>query len=247
MSVQSYKESFTTNKPIDCTGLCGRIVRGVNPKDFESLTDDPSRKLVMLMGPDGLEKLLEKRGVEALEAIGYERDYIRQKVVDENNVFKLVVFKESKDAQLATWEGVAEVVPLVYPETEVLFQSSLKTLKQYSFETLERAAGYVFKKVDSVGQNHPWYMSADKLSRSYPNGIPLEYVESMEGLIPELSRPVIDLRAFLYFTVYLKELFAGDGYTYTPEGQRSLTEYITPNRKLEDLGDHVVIDIPMDL
>ena len=68
MNLDDYKNLFlqgkTTSLPI--TGICGRILRGKSPKDFETLTDDPDRKLIMLMGGDGLERILGKSGYEAL-------------------------------------------------------------------------------------------------------------------------------------------------------------------------------------
>ncbi|HLD75813.1 MAG TPA: hypothetical protein VI874_02250, partial [Candidatus Norongarragalinales archaeon] len=64
MELTRYRELFesgaSVQKPV--SGLCGRIIRGKKAGDFETLTDDPDRKLVMLMGPDGLETLLGKTG-----------------------------------------------------------------------------------------------------------------------------------------------------------------------------------------
>ena len=87
------------------SGLCGRIIRGKAPKDFETLTDDPERKIVMLVDPDGLQGLLGKTGYDMLITVGYEPSYLKHKV-QEGNRFKLVVFPEGGAAQLATWEYV---------------------------------------------------------------------------------------------------------------------------------------------
>ena len=38
-----------------------------------------------------------------------------------------------------------------------------------------------------------------------------------------------DVRAFLYHTMNLNNLFAGDGYTYTPDGRRGHREYLAAN------------------
>jgi hypothetical protein len=47
----------------------------------------------------------------------------------------------------------------------------------------------------------------------------------------------------LFHTVQLRALFSGDGYTRDEAGTRGLMEYIAPNCKLTDLGEHVAIDI----
>jgi hypothetical protein len=120
MTLNEYVETLKTGKTSakTITGICGRIIRGKRPEDFETLTDDPERKLVMLMGPDGLGLLPGKTGHDMLVAIGYEPDYLRHKVA-EGNQFKLVVFPEGGPAKLATWENAVEAVSEVYPTAAV--------------------------------------------------------------------------------------------------------------------------------
>ena len=78
-----------------------RILRSKSLEDFETLTNDPNRKIIMLMGGDGLEKILGKTGYEALISIGYMLDYIEYKIKS-GFQFKIVIFNEGEIAKLAT-------------------------------------------------------------------------------------------------------------------------------------------------
>lgn len=222
MKLEKYAEMFKNGSIGKVEGLCGRIIRGTKPDDFKTLTDDPDRKLVMLMGPDGLEKLLGKTGYDMLVEIGYETDYIQRKV-DEGNEFKLVTFEEGGEAKLATWDNVIEVISAVYPQIASKLYKNLEGLKQVPFDAIEKYAGYDFSEVDKNGKTDSRYMTIER------------YEQAGDGLV--------EARAFLYFTVHLRELFSGDGYTYTADGRRGLMEYIVANKPIQNLGENKVIDI----
>lgn len=223
MQLREYRELFVQNQSGNVTGLCGRIIRGTKPEDFQTLTDDPDRKLVMFMGPDGLEKIMSKSGYDALVEIGYEPNYIVRKVVDEGNQFKLVVFVEGAEARLATWDNVVSVVAAVYPDAAEALYRNLDALKITSFAQIEKDAGFVFAPVDKAGAQDDRFMTYERFLRS--------------------SGDLIATRAFLYFAIHLRELFSGDGYTYDAAGNRGLMEYIVPNKSLNELGDYDLIDL----
>ena len=228
MEVREYELVFKSgHTATSVAGLCGRVIRGTKPADFLTLTDDPKRKLVLLMGPDGLQLLLGKSGLEALQVIGYEPEYIRRKVLVEHNDFKLVVFKEGRDAVLATWDNVIMVVSRVYPEVTVMLKRNRDALKTQSFDQIERTAGYDFGEVDKNGVNDPRFITYERLQAS--------------------RGTLVVVRAFLYHTVHLKEQYSGDGYTYDDRGNRGLKEYIVVNKPIGDLGDHALIDIDVQL
>lgn len=227
MNPIDYENAFLNAQQTSVSGLCGRIIRGTNDKDFLSLTDDPNRKLVMLMGPDGLESILGKNGYESLVEIGYESAYIEHKVVIEGNKFKLVVFKEGKNANIATWDNVIEIVSGVYTSVANKLFSQKEALKTISFERIEKYAGFKFNEVDKIGVSDSRFMN-------------LERFEKSTGSLDET-------RAFLYFTVHLRELFSGDGYTYTFDGKKGLMEYIVPNMHISDLDSSLVIDMEIEI
>ena len=212
-------------KMLDIPGICGRVIRGKKPEDFLTLTDDPKRKLVMLMGPDGLRKILGLSGYKVLETIGYETDYIARKI-NEGCKFKLIVFPEGTP-KIATWDNTIEVVSSVYPDIAADLKNHLPKLKTTPFQDIHRLSSIPWNEVDKHGETHPDYMTHDRFKNS--------------------NRELFDCRAFLYFTVHLRELFSGDGYTYTPQGERGLTEYIIPNLPVASLGEYVMANIVVTL
>lgn len=227
MELSRYRRLFEDKQREAVNGLCGRIIRGTKPSDFITLTDDPNRKLVMLMGPDGLEQIMSQTGYEALVTIGYEPNYIVRKVVDEGNQFKLVVFAEGGEAKLATWENVVEIVGSVYPLALSPLYRSLNFFKNTSFEEIERTAEFNFAEVDKTGIADNRFMTYERFIAGNQNAIAA--------------------REFLYFTIHLRELFAGDGYTYDAQRNRGLMEYIVPNKPLVELGNYDLIDMSVSV
>lgn len=226
MKIKEYAKLFRGQAISGVEGLCGRIIRGKKSDDFKTLTDDPDRKLVMLMGPDGLEKLLGKNGHDMLVEIGYEAEYIKHKV-KEGNQFKLVVFREGGAAKLATWKNVVEVVAEVYPDIAHKLYQNLDDMENTSFAKIERMAGFDFDEIDKKGKSDSRFMTYERFQKC--------------------TGTLVEARAFLYFTIHLRELFSGDGYTYTYDGRRGLKEYIVANKPIADLGENEVIDIDVKI
>ena len=220
--LNQFVQAFVSGQVLAVSGLCGRIIRGKKPADFTTLTDDPNRELVMLMGPDGLTKIMGKSGYEMLVAIGYEPEYLEHKV-QEGNQFKLVVFPEGGAAKLATWDNVVEVVSSVYPDVASKLRRFLPSFKSQSFSQIEQNAGFRFLDVEKAGKNDYRFMTYDRFRLSQGN--------------------LWEARAFLYFTIHLRELFSGDGYTYDSQGNKGMMEYIVPNKPITELGDHRIVDI----
>ncbi len=201
-------------------GLCGRILHGKSLKDFQSLTNDPNRKLVMLVGPDGLQKLIGKTGYDVLVEIGYTQEYLHG-IAANGERFNLVVFPFDEQARLATWDNVIDLVAQTYPAAAAMLRTALVALKNTPYRAFEAQCGFRF--ADVTHKNDPRFMTIDRLLAS--SGSPA------------------DVRAFLYHSVHLRELFAGDGFTYTCKGCRGVAEYIAPNRDLASLGTHVIVDL----
>ncbi len=229
-STDDYCELFLAGKPVPVRMkgvFCGRVLRGTDPSDFQTLTDDPNRKIIMTMGPKGLFALVGRSGHDVLVEIGYERDYIARKVA-EGNQFKLVVFTSKGQAWRATWGNVFSLVADAYPEiARIILHPNTSDLEYVSFEEIERDAGYAFSEVDKNGLSDPRFMTAERLLAS--------------------RCELFQVRAFLYHTVYLRELFTGDGWTRTLEGGRGVREYMMPNALIDDLNDVRVIDLDVQL
>ncbi len=226
MKVHEYAQAFSDGEEVSVEGLCGRILRGVCETDFTTLTNDPTRRIVMLMGPDGLEMLPGKSGYDMLTTIGYTEHHIAQKL-DEGMRFRLAVFPESTIARPATWQNMLTLAGIVYPDIKAPLLSQADALQTTSFSSIQDEAGYDFATVDVAGMSDERYMTYER------------YVASSMGLVAT--------RAFMYYSLHLRELYSGDGYTYTPSGDRGLQEYAIPNERLDMLGEHVLLDVPVTL
>lgn len=177
-----YAQAFREGRTGAAQGLCGRILRG---QDFTRLTDDPRRKLVFVLGEDGLDALVGRSTLQMLELVGYTPAYIRRKL-DEGSRFKLVVFRRDQ-AELATWENAVRLTGEAYPAASARLRGQLPTLRSTSF-ALEGWA-----EVDRMGPADPRFVTLERYLAGPDNAAAA--------------------RAFLYFTGHLRELFRGDGRT----------------------------------
>lgn len=225
-TVEEYQDAFLNGKPIPVSHLCARMIRGKKPADYDHLTDDANRKIVMLMGPDALEQLPGNSGYDVLKLIGYTKKHIAERV-NAGYKFKLAVFEEGKDAQVATWDNINDLAGQTYPDIKKVLASHLDALKTTPLEEIEKQAGFTFAEADHAGIDDPRYMTHER------------FVESSQDLIAT--------RAFYYFTLHLRELYSGDGYTYDHDGNRGVLEYIILNKPIHELGKHALIDVAVDL
>ncbi len=222
-----YLEALRSSEIIRAEHLCGRILRGTAAQDFQMLSDDPMRKLVMLMAADGLSLLPGKSGYEMLLAIGYHPDYIVHKV-RAGTQFKLIVFPENDEvAKSATWDNTLDLISVVYPDIAITLNIHREQLKLKTFSEIETITGTSFLDIEKAGKNHPLFMTYDRFLAS--------------------PMSLADIRAFLYFTVQLRELYSGDGYIYDSKGQRGMQEFVALNRSLLELGEHALFDLNMEL
>ncbi len=139
MNLDIYKDLFLNQKrsPSSFTNIMGKITRGKTSKDFESLTHDPTRKIVMLMGSDGLERILGKSGLELLIEIGYTQNHIHH-LINQGFKFKLVIFHPISSCLLATWDKVAKLASSVYPKVKKKIYNKIEELKEVSFKSIEK-------------------------------------------------------------------------------------------------------------
>jgi hypothetical protein len=221
-TVEQYQHAFMNGEQVDVRGLCGRLLRGKTPADFELLTDDANREIVMLMGPDGLAELPGRTGYEMLEVIGYTREHIAERVAAGNR-FKLAVFPEGEEACVATWDNVTDLASRTYPAIQDVLETHLPDLKIAMFKGLEATTGYSFHDVDCLGKADERYMTYAR------------FCESPQDLVAT--------RAFYYFTLHLRELFSGDGYTYDHTGGKGVVEYIIRNKPVRELGESALMDL----
>lgn len=223
MQPSEYIELLKTGTKAKVEGLCGRIIRGKTPADFAHLSDDPNRKVVMLTDSEGLESLLGKVGYDMLITIGHHPDHI-QKQLGAGKSYKIVVFPASSALE-GTWDGVVKLTSQVYPDVAPTLKKYRPELGRLPFATIEQLAGYRFKDADDPA--HPKFMTHEAFNKS------------SKGLVP--------LRALLYHTLHLRELFRGDGYTYDEKGNRGVREYLLPNVEIASIPGVVVHDLTVAL
>lgn len=238
MDIREYADLFTSGKPatVPVKGLAGRIIRGKTAKDFETLTDDPERRIVMLVDEDGLSKLPGLSGYEMLIKVGYEPEYLEHKV-QSGDKFKLVVFPTGQTVRLATWDETMNMVADVYPEFAHVFRNTYvrNAIRSTPFDDFQKQAGFKFLDVEKAGKGDPRFMTADRFR---------DDLGSLgHGGTPEIWK----VRAFLYFSVHLRELYTGTGYTATSGGSRGVPEYIIPNRPIVQLGESRIMDVDVQI
>lgn len=190
------------------------------------LAEESQRKVVMIMGPSGLHKLLGKTGYEALIEIGYTPEYIARNIA-RGMKFKLVLFERPEKLCIATWETAVAVVSDYYPELSDALRAALPELKSTSLEQFERNAGFTFAEVQAAGASDPRYMTAHRLAHS--------------------KKTATDVRRFLYHSLYFSELYTGDGYTQTHDGKRGVREYLMRNMRICELPNEQIIDMTVEV
>ncbi|HLD99297.1 MAG: hypothetical protein A2428_16965 [Bdellovibrionales bacterium RIFOXYC1_FULL_54_43] len=208
---------------IQIKGLVGRVLKGKAASEFDTLSNDPTRKLIFLMGSDGLEGLVGMNNDQIFTKIGYTSDYIKR-LKNEGYKFKLVVFKsQGDDGKLATWNNVGQLVAKLYPGVASKIKTAMPRLKNTSFSRIEQQAPSKFSAVDKVGKSHPDYVDEVRLEKS-------------EGKLWEV-------RGFLFYKARLMDLYAGDGFTRDVKGNKGLKEYIVSNKPVKELPSAALTDL----
>ncbi len=209
--------------PIDPTGLCGRILRGTSEACFSTLSPDQGRKVVMLTAAEELVNLKGKSIEQILMAIGYSPSDIKAKLDDENIKFKMFIAAQSESLRPATWDNVIALACECYPDVAHIILSQQKLLKKFPFDKIQQLADFSFDQVHHKGTADPMFMTEANLLQS--------------------PGSVVDVRAFFYHTLQLRELFSGDGFTRMPCGKVGVVEYIAPNLPISEIKLHRLIDL----
>lgn len=214
-----YAEAHGAGQPVTVEGLVGRVLKGRLEADFARLSHDGDRKIVYLMDPAGLASLVGLDAAATLARIGYRPDYVAAKR-GQGFRFELVVFRARADVVPATWDHLPQLVERAYPGLGAAVEAHLPRLEATDFEGLVAASGgYPWHAVRDAGRDHPRFFTAQRYRR--------EHAEPWQT------------RAFLYCELRLTDLYRGDGYTRTPDGERGLAEWATTNHRLADLGELV--------
>ncbi len=204
-------------------GRYGRIIRQRHPSNSTpALAEEADRRVVMVMGPSGLNAIANKPALAMLSSIGYTQAYVERKLA-EGFTFHLLTFAKPPERNygrltVATWKNTLAAISAAYPEIAHLLRLHAKALKSTAFVTFEEQAGFSFAAVDKLGASDERFMNLSRLLES--------------------PGTACDLRRFLYHVTRLSELYNGDGRTRTEAGLPGVREYIMTNRPLTDLGQY---------
>ncbi len=202
--------------------LYARLVKGKNPDDFKMLSSDLGREVVMVMGSDGIDTLTKLSDYEKLLYIGHKEEYLDSKL-KAGFVYKLFVFSLSEQPPLATWENVLSYSHKLYPATRHFTSHFLPALKELKIQEVEKSLGYSLMEVEHAGVQDERFITYERFKKSV------------------LSINLF--RAFLYFSFHLKELYSGDGFTYTEKGKAIMREYLFPNQPVIGLSHLSIFDL----
>jgi hypothetical protein len=205
--------------PSAARGCYGRIVRTRAERPW-ILAEETERRAVMVMGPGALCSLIGKSGYEMVVQVGHTEEYIATKLA-QGYKYHVVVFKRPPDQmQLATWKNTLALAATLYPQAAPLFKASSRALKATPYAAFEKAAGFPLSDADANGPTDPRYMTLERL------------LATAAG-----DDIALKVRRFLFHALRLSELYTGDGYTRTHQGERGVREYIMANRALSDLPE----------
>jgi hypothetical protein len=209
--------------------LFGRIIRGRTEEDFAMLSDDPFRRVVMLFGDDGIERMGELPPYEQLITVGYSPEYIRE-LVTAGYTFRLITFPESNVVEVlpGTWDNIIPIIRKAHIYVEHLVHPThIELCKRTPFTTFERTAGYSFNDIRRAGKRDPRYMTSERFSRSEPSAL--------------------NLRLFLYCSLHLRELYSGDGFTWIDENTRGVREYFMRNMRIANIPGVTMTELHVQL
>jgi hypothetical protein len=215
------REGGGKGKKTRVRGLYARLVRS-KCKTPVVLAEERDRRVTMVMGPSGVERLLGKSGFCMLIELGHTAEYIEREV-SAGTKFSLVVFRRQKGMAAATWTNILKSVQQYYPEVKHLVAAAAKQLKRNSFAHWQEKAGYSFAEIHAKGPGDPRFMTVARLLES--------------------KGDALAVRRFLYHTIRLTELFSGDGYTWREDGTRGVREYVVENKVIACLGEQVTVEL----
>lgn len=196
MSPEEYARLFRGPGPAPgrIAGVCGRVVRGRRPEDFERLAFTAGRRLAWVLGPDGLRRLLGRPGAEIVLGIGKTPTWLGEKLT-EGMTWKLVVLPQ-QGCRLADWDGLFAMVEEHYPEVAPRL---LRWREQLRDPALARSL-HEERTCSAVRDDpsHEWHLTVER------------YLSAEDT--PE------NARLFLWHSLGVNDQFTGTGWTRPPGG-----------------------------
>lgn len=195
-------------------GVFARILRGKRSSHFKRLSVDRGREIVMLMDHQGINMMFNSHDpLSPLERIGYRLDYI-ESLKQSGTKFKMILLKSHDEILPATWVNLGLYLKRVYGNDSVV----AKLYNQHLADLRAYEFEYLRMKFGEIDRN-----------------IFLAQLQKNSTLW--------EFRSFLYNELRLTELYHGEGYTITPNGQRGVAEYFILNQKIDEIDESELIDL----
>lgn len=246
MDLRTFRRLFDAGQPVQqgtVTGIVGRILRGKDPADFETITNDikrdgarnpvrdaagnviPNRMLGLCVDANACGDLIGLAGntYAMLKSVGYSETDVEHYAAEDLD-WKLAVFEDNGSSLMtqATWDNIIDLAQKLYPQVAVLIEGQRPELKRTTFAgIMGLSGGWTWKPRMS---HETGFMSPEALMRS--------------------SGSLVEVRRFFFDTLQLRELYRGDGWTYNASGVRGVAEYLVPSVPLAKIGKYELIDLP---
>eukprot|EP01064_Diplonema_japonicum_P034341 TRINITY_DN7082_c0_g1_i1.p1 TRINITY_DN7082_c0_g1~~TRINITY_DN7082_c0_g1_i1.p1 ORF type:complete len:601 (+),score=141.43 TRINITY_DN7082_c0_g1_i1:40-1842(+) len=181
------------------------------------------RPTTFVLGPDGIEALIGKRGFDMLMAVGLTKKHVTS-VVQRNKKYGLVLFEAQHDVQPvpADWCGLEAIVQTHYPFVWKYLQQTFPLLKRLSYKQLLQTGKNTTEKWRALGCSPT-----------------VAFLRS--------DHTALDARIWLASELFCCEPYSGDGWTYTDNGERGVREYFSSNISLKQIKSWGFVDIPVEL
>src|SRR3989339_903120 len=141
--MEGFRRKLATGYPM---GWCGRILYGQTNHSFKHLSNEPNRRIVTVVGSDGLVRMTGLSGRDMLALVGYTAGQIDD-LINASNYFRLLVFQRNPAIRLAAWDEVADLVSQIYPETTKAFAWHINELYSISFNIWLKATEFDWAEV----------------------------------------------------------------------------------------------------
>lgn len=213
------------------SALCYRLVRGRQAGEFDYLAYPPAEKrLAWVSASTSISEVFaelvgdEPTPIELIaRTMGKPEAWVASKVRS-GYAWKLIVMPRSM-CQLADWPGCLSMVQRAYPEVASKIARYRFKLMTTPFEDIEASLeGATFRSIKDTKRESGFYIDLERLR--------------------SLREPTLwQVRGFLYNTIGVNELFSGDGLRTEPGSGIIEEEYLTFNRRLDEVHGVRIFDL----
>lgn len=140
-----YAEAFASHfgrgerPPLTLQGVCGRVLRGTDERDFALLSSDPRRRVVLLLDAAALLDLPGRTGADVLAQIGYTPTEVRE-FLAQGVQFRLALVPEV-ETEPATWANVLSIAAIAYPQWAQRLTAARPILEALPYAEIMRRGG----------------------------------------------------------------------------------------------------------